>query len=168
MLALKKTVWREKTRLTSPEFQAAATSKAWHYSGRTSFSPLQSRRTHREGLLTGWPVTCGSLYEWWYTTISHVNLSALLKSSWGFPVVPTVDLHVYALPIFTVLCQSMNFMWKGAFSWLISFVAYSWNRILRSYLMKVHSTLFYKNLPMFAISNIHTYPCKANHYELSG
>ena len=62
------------------------------------------------------------------------NLSALLRSSWGFPVVPTVDL--YELPSFAVLCQSMNFMWKGGrgggFCGLISFVAYSWNRILRS------------------------------------
>ena len=33
--------------------------------------------------------------------------------------------------------------------------------------MKVHSTLFYKNLPMFAISNIHAYPCKAKNYKLS-
>ena len=32
--------------------------------------------------------------------------------------------------------------------------------------MKVqYITLFYKNLPMFAIANIHTYPYKANHYK---
>ena len=43
-------------------------------------------------------------------------------------MVPTVDLHV--LPSFTVLCQSMNFVRKGGFSGLISFVAYSLNRIL--------------------------------------
>ena len=36
--------------------------------------------------------------------------------SWGFPVVPTVDLYV--LPSFTVLCQSMNFMWKGGILWI--------------------------------------------------
>ena len=43
-------------------------------------------------------------------------------------MVPAVDLHV--LPSFTVLCQSMNFVRKGEFSGLISFVAYSFNRIL--------------------------------------
>ena len=42
-------------------------------------------------------------------------------------MVPTVDLHV--LPSFSVLCQSMNFVRKGGFSGLISFAAYSWNRI---------------------------------------
>ena len=35
----KKTVWRERTRLTSPEVWAAATSKIWRDSGRTCFSP---------------------------------------------------------------------------------------------------------------------------------
>ena len=46
-------------------------------------------------------------------------------------MVPTVDLHV--LPSFSVtfLCQSMNFVRKGGFSGLISFAAYSWNRIFR-------------------------------------
>ena len=43
-------------------------------------------------------------------------------------MVPAVDLHV--LPSFTVLCQSMNFVRKGGFLGLISFVAYSFNRIL--------------------------------------
>ena len=43
-------------------------------------------------------------------------------------MVPAVDLHVP--PSFTVLCQSMNFVRKGGFSGLISFVAYSFNRIL--------------------------------------
>ena len=57
-----------------------------------------------------------------------VHLSAQLRRSWGFPVVPTVDLHV--LPSFAVLCQSMNFVRKGGFSGLISFAAYSLNRIL--------------------------------------
>ena len=57
-----------------------------------------------------------------------VPLSARLRWSWGFPVVPAVDLHV--LPSFTVLCQSMNFVRKGGFSGLINFVAYSLNRIL--------------------------------------
>ena len=45
-------------------------------------------------------------------------------------MVPTVDLHV--LPSFSVLCQSMNFVRKGGFSGLISFAAYSWNRIFHS------------------------------------
>ena len=40
----KKTVWREKTRLTNPEVEAAATSEIWGDSPRTSFSPLHSRR----------------------------------------------------------------------------------------------------------------------------
>ena len=44
-------------------------------------------------------------------------------------MVPTADLHV--LPSFSVLCQSMNFVRKGGFSGLISFAAYSWNRIFR-------------------------------------
>ena len=35
----KKPVWRERTRLTSPEVSAAATSKTWRDSGRTCFSP---------------------------------------------------------------------------------------------------------------------------------
>ena len=35
----KKPVWRERTRLTSPEVWAAATSKIWRDSGRTCFSP---------------------------------------------------------------------------------------------------------------------------------
>ena len=48
----------------------------------------------------------------------------------GFPVVPTVNLH--ALPSFAVLCQTMNFVRKErGESGLISFAAYSWNRILR-------------------------------------
>ena len=50
-----------------------------------------------------------------------------------FPVVPTVDLH--ALRSFAVLCQSTNFLRKGAgggrgYLELISFPAYPWNRIL--------------------------------------
>ena len=40
-LALEKPVWREKTRLTSPEVRAAAASKSWRDSGRASFSPPQ-------------------------------------------------------------------------------------------------------------------------------
>ena len=43
-------------------------------------------------------------------------------------MVPTVDLHV--LPSFAVLCQSMNFVRKGAFSGVISFESYSLNRII--------------------------------------
>ena len=41
---------------------------------------------------------------------SNVNLSAWLRRSWGFPVVPTVDL--YAFSRFALLRQSSNFMWK--------------------------------------------------------
>ena len=41
MLAREKRVWREKTRLTSPEVRAAAASKSWRDSGRASFSPPQ-------------------------------------------------------------------------------------------------------------------------------
>ena len=44
MTISKKLVWRGKTRLNSPEFRAAATSKTWRDSGRASFSPPQSRR----------------------------------------------------------------------------------------------------------------------------
>ena len=40
-LALEKPVWREKTRLTSPEVRAAVASKSWRNSGRASFSPPQ-------------------------------------------------------------------------------------------------------------------------------
>ena len=40
----KKTVWRGRTRLTSPEVWVAVTSKIWCDSGRASFSPLNSRR----------------------------------------------------------------------------------------------------------------------------
>ena len=40
-LALKKPVWREKTRLTSPEVRAAAASNSWRDSGRAYFSPPQ-------------------------------------------------------------------------------------------------------------------------------
>ena len=40
-LALEKPVWREKTRLTSPEVRAAAASKSWRDSGRAYFSPPQ-------------------------------------------------------------------------------------------------------------------------------
>ena len=47
------------------------------------------------------------------------NLSALLRSAWGFPVVPTVDL--YMLPRFAALCKSMNFMWKGGILWIDKF-----------------------------------------------
>lgn len=161
MLALKKTVRREKTRLTSPEFQAAVTSKAWHYSGRTSLSPLQSRRTWKEGLLTGSPIMWESV---WTVVHKNVNLSPLLRSSWGFPVVPqSTSMCFQALRSCTKVRISCG---RGEFSGLISFVAYSWIRILRSHLMKVqYITLFYKNLPMFAIANIHTYPYKANHYK---
>ena len=37
----KNPVWREKTRLTSPEVRAAAASKSWRDSGRAYFSPPQ-------------------------------------------------------------------------------------------------------------------------------
>ena len=53
MLALEKSVWGEKTRLTSPEVHAAVTSKAWRDSGRNSFFPAQSRN-QKETLLAGW------------------------------------------------------------------------------------------------------------------
>ena len=46
----KKPVWREKTRLTSPDVWAAVTSNSWRNSGRSSFSPPLYRRT----LLAGW------------------------------------------------------------------------------------------------------------------
>ena len=65
-----------------------------------------------------------------FTLFSYYSLSAQLRRSWRFPVVPTVDLH--ALP--RVLCQGTNFVRKGGGggggSGLISFAAYSWNRIL--------------------------------------
>ena len=51
ILATKKAFRREKTRLTSPAVRAAATSKAWRDSGRTSFSPSQSTWRHEEALL---------------------------------------------------------------------------------------------------------------------
>ena len=53
MLALKKPVWREKTRMTRTEILAVATSKAWHNSGRASFSTPLSRRRQKEPLLAG-------------------------------------------------------------------------------------------------------------------
>ena len=40
----KKPVWREKTRLTSPDVWAAVTSNSWRNSGRSSFSPPLYRR----------------------------------------------------------------------------------------------------------------------------
>ena len=56
-LALEKPVWREKTRLTRTEVQAVATSKAWHNSGRASFSTPRSRRRQKEqGLKKSNPV----------------------------------------------------------------------------------------------------------------
>ena len=48
-----KPVWRGKTRLTSPEVQAAATSKTWRESDRATFSPSHSWR-QRKPLLAGW------------------------------------------------------------------------------------------------------------------
>ena len=44
MLALEKPVWRERTRLTSPEVWAAATSKVWRDSGKFSFSVKKTIR----------------------------------------------------------------------------------------------------------------------------
>ena len=49
----KKPVWREKTRLTSTEVWAAATSKDWRDSFRASFPPSYLRRQN-EALLAGW------------------------------------------------------------------------------------------------------------------
>ena len=44
-LHLKKPVWRERTRWSSPEVQAVATSKAWsNYLGKASYSSFHSRR----------------------------------------------------------------------------------------------------------------------------
>ena len=44
-LHLKKPVWRERTRWSSTEVQAVATSKAWsNYLGKASFSSFHSRR----------------------------------------------------------------------------------------------------------------------------
>ena len=45
-----------------------------------------------------------------------MSLSARLRRSWGFPVVPTVDLH--ALLTFAVRCQSTNFVKKGGIFWI--------------------------------------------------
>ena len=53
----KKTVWRERTRLTSPEVWASTTSKAWRDLDRASFSPPHSRR-QKETLLAGWNINC--------------------------------------------------------------------------------------------------------------
>ena len=55
----KKPVWRERTRLTSPEVWAAATSKAWRYSGRDTFSPRWPRK-QKEALLAGWVTDANS------------------------------------------------------------------------------------------------------------
>ena len=52
-----KPVWRERTRLSSPEIWAAASSKVWRDSGRASFSPPHSRR-RREALLAGSEKRC--------------------------------------------------------------------------------------------------------------
>ena len=49
----KKPVWRDKTRLTSTEVWAAATSKDWRDSCRASFPPSYLRRQN-EALLAGW------------------------------------------------------------------------------------------------------------------
>ena len=65
-----------------------------------------------------------------FTLFSYYSLSALLRRSWRFPVVPTVDL--YALPSITVLCQSTNLARKvGGRSGLSSSAVYSWSRIVR-------------------------------------
>ena len=52
MLAVEKTSLREKTRLTSPEVWAAATSKVWRDSGQASFFPPRWRR-QKEAQLVG-------------------------------------------------------------------------------------------------------------------
>ena len=49
----KKTIWRERTRLTNQEVRAAATSKVWRDSGRACFSSSHSRR-QKEAPLAGW------------------------------------------------------------------------------------------------------------------
>ena len=47
MFALEKPVWREKTRLTSPEVRAVTASKSWRDSGRASFSLLRKEKDKR-------------------------------------------------------------------------------------------------------------------------
>ena len=47
-----------------------------------------------------------------YLSSIWISLSARLRRSWGFPLVPTVDLHT--LPSFVVLCQSANFVRERA------------------------------------------------------
>ena len=51
---VQKRVWRERTRLTSPEVWAAANSKVWRDWGRASFYPPHSRR-QKWVLLAGFP-----------------------------------------------------------------------------------------------------------------
>ena len=53
MLSLEKPVWREKTRLTSSEVWAVATSKAWRDSGTGSFSSPWQRRSKSGFCLQG-------------------------------------------------------------------------------------------------------------------
>ena len=65
ILATKKTFRREKTRLTSPAVRAAATSKAWRDSGRTSFSPSQSTWRHEEALLEEFYPGGRGNSQWW-------------------------------------------------------------------------------------------------------
>ena len=60
MLALKKTVRREKTRLTSPEFQAAATSKAIQAEPPCL---LFSQEEPERRVCSQGHQLCGSLYE---------------------------------------------------------------------------------------------------------
>ena len=63
MLALEKPVWREKTRLTSPEVHAAVTSKAWRDSG--------SQETKRRLCLQG-----GVGHHWYSSTFNGVSTAA--------------------------------------------------------------------------------------------
>ena len=51
----KKPVWRDRTRLTSPEVWAVVTSKAWRDSVRASFSPPHSRKQNEA--LAGYSVS---------------------------------------------------------------------------------------------------------------
>ena len=54
----KKTVWRGKTRLTSPDFRAATSSKAWRDANRAWFFPPHSRRQNEALSANSFPGSC--------------------------------------------------------------------------------------------------------------
>ena len=58
-LSINGCLWQGKTRLTSPDVWAVATSKAWRDSGRDTFSPPPPRR-QKEALLAGWVTDANS------------------------------------------------------------------------------------------------------------